>query len=424
MNRDPRTTNSAEFTVVPYHRSCLDGIRALWREHLGEQALATREAQFLWFNDRHPLGPEGSGYYLLLHRDRVIGMHGHMPVEYQVGHERFVGHMAHDDLLARDYRGRGLGRVLLQSVARLAPLFSGALWHNAANLKLYEKSGWTNVPGFHGYVKVIDPAPFFRRHLNTTASGLLAPPARALLRAVDRVQRVRRSERLHVTELLHFGPEVDALFERVSCRLGIVVCRTAASLTWRFLRKPWGAYRVRAVYDSEGELCGYAVLKVGRLETGRWGRIVDLLVDGDTPGAFDELLSDACAQFSAENVTHIELACTHRPFVARLARHGFMRARKPYGFMVTGWQERFRASQVRDIHNWYLTLGDADGDAWIPDEAWAQGPQRQANVLQPYSTSEVLFERPPSSMDSGVAARSEPGLETVRSSTCPERPTP
>jgi len=296
------------------------------------------------------------------------------------------------------------------------------MWHNAANLKLYEKSGWTNVTGFHGYVRILDPAPFLQRHLSTAAGNLLAPPARALLRAADRMYQGLRSKRLPVTELRQFGPEVDALFERVSCRLGLIVRRTSASLTWRFLQKPGGMYRVRAVHDSEGELCGYAVLKIGRLETGRWGRIVDLLVDGDKPGAFDELISDACAQFSAESVTHIEMACTYRPFIERLARHGFLRARKPYGFMVSGWQEHFRDTQVGDINNWYLTLSDADGDAWISDEAWAQKPWGQTNALHLRTGSELLFDRLPSTVDSDVTDLAEPDPESAGSSTSPEPP--
>lgn len=362
-----RLKPESDFSVVPCSNEHLPGLRELWREHFGEQAIAQRQASFYWLTAGNPLGAGRPGYYVLLDGSRVVGMHGHMPLEYRLGHERLSGYMAHDDLLASDYRGRGLGRVLLQAVSQQAPLLAGALWFNAPNLKLYGKSGWTLVPGFYPYLKILDPSPFLRRHLSELAGACLGPPARWLTGLRERLRFPRRSDEILISGVERFDPQVDALFERLCCRFGLIVTRSAAYLNWKFVEKPYGAYRLRVAYDQRGELRGYAVLKVGRTEGGLRGRIVDLLADCGSPAVFDALLEDACEQLAAAGVSYIEIASTYRPFLAALPRHGFIRARKPRGFMASRWEERFRPDFIRDIHSWYLTFSDADGDAWEPD---------------------------------------------------------
>lgn len=379
--------------VVPYGDPHLPGVRALWSEYFGEDAVPRREEVFRWLTTGNPLAAGTPGYFLLLDGSRVAGMHGHMPLEYRFGHERIRGYMGHDDLLGPGYRGRGLGQVVLRSVAKQAPHFSGALWHNEPNYRLYAKCWWTGISGFYRYVKILDPSPFLRRRVPRLVGYGLGWPAKKALSAIERMRPSMRSEDVRIETLECFDEELDALFERICCAFGFIVTRSAAYLNWRFVRKPSGAYRIRGAYDRGGQLCGYAVLKIGDTEGALRGQVVDLLADSSKPAIFDSLIDDACAQLIGTGVSSIEIACTHRPFVTALPRHGFFKARTPCRFMASNWENRFSSDLVTNIDNWYLTFSDADGDAWAPDRAWPL-PAERAIVRELRSAKSREFASP------------------------------
>jgi GNAT superfamily N-acetyltransferase len=356
-------------SVQPYlvsgnRQSQFEGITRLWRERFDEDYIEKRQTLFRWLTEGNPFRAEQPSYYLLTRGERIIGMHGHMPLEFSVKGHRTMGYMAHDDLLAKAYRGKGLGKVLLRGVAEQTADFAGALWFNEPNRHLYLKSGWLSVPDFYPYLKILDPAPFIRQRV----AGRIPQTALSLL--AQSAIRVRESfranipRRLEIVPVMRFDERFDEFFWRVSPAFGLMIVRDHRYLNWKFVERPFSNYRRYAAFNGEGSLCGYAVLMRARTGERLRGRILDILADPREPEAFDGLLNWCLTDFKRSRVDSVEILCTYPPFVRQIRRAGFLRARTPEPFMVSKWEPRFERSFVSGVDNWYLSFSDGDGNAW------------------------------------------------------------
>src|SRR5690554_3665695 len=104
---------SENLSVKPYlagvnRETGFEGIIRLWRERFDEDHIAKRQILFRWLTEGNPFRAEYPPYYLLTQGERIVGMHGHMPLVFSVHGRCVMGHLAHDDLLAKAFRGRGL----------------------------------------------------------------------------------------------------------------------------------------------------------------------------------------------------------------------------------------------------------------------------------------------------------------------------
>lgn len=364
-------------SVKPYlagvnRETGFEGIIRLWRERFDEDHIAKRQILFRWLTEGNPFRAEYPPYYLLTQGERIVGMHGHMPLVFSVHGRCVMGHLAHDDLLAKAFRGRGLGKTLLRGVAEQTTEFAGALWFNEPNRRLYLKSGWLPVPGLYPYLKILDPAHFIRQRvagrIPQTALSLLA---RSALR-VGEAFRANIPRRMEIIPVTRFDERFDAFFWRVAPAFGVMVVRDHRYLNWKFVERPFGNYRRYAAFSGKGNLCGYAVL--ARAKTGERfrGRILDIVADPREPEAFDGLLTWCLTDFKRSGLDCVEVMCTYPPFIRQLRRAGFLRARAPEPFMVSKWEQQFERSFASSADNWYLSFGDADGDAWVvnPPEPW------------------------------------------------------
>lgn len=360
---------SENLSVKPYlaggnRETCFEGIIRLWRERFDEDHIAKREILFRWLTEGNPFRGEQPSYYLLTQGERIVGMHGHMPLVFSVQGRRAMGYLAHDDLLAKAYRGKGLGKILLRGVAEQTTEFAGALWFNEPNRRLYLKSGWLPVPGLYPYLKILDPAPFIRQRV----AGRIPQTALSLLaQSANRVRESFRANiprRLEIVPVMRFDERFDEFFWRVSPAFGLMIVRDHRYLNWKFVEHPFSNYRRYAALNSEGSLCGYAVLM--RAQTGGRlrGRILDILADPREPEAFDGLLNRCLTDFKRSGVDSVEIMCTYPPFVRQIRRAGFLRARAPEPFMVSKWEPQFERSFVSSVDNWYLSFSDGDGNAW------------------------------------------------------------
>ena len=143
-------------------------------------------------------------------------------------------------------------------------------------------------------------------------------------------------------------------------------------LNWKFVDKPFNNYRIFAAADKTKQLFGYIVLKIERSEGEVRGKIVDILANPEKPEVFGALIQKGIQEFVRVRANYIEIVCTYPPFAKWLRKMGFIRKPSPLWFMVKNWEGLFDREFIGDIKNWYLTLGDADGDAWAvdSDDAW------------------------------------------------------
>lgn len=358
----------SDFRVVEYSEDRIDAVRALWREQFDEDSVPKREALFRWLSEGNPFLEGRAPYYLLMDGERVVGMHGHMPLRFSVQGKVELGYLAHDDLLSVDYRGKGLGKIMLNGVVSKVPVLAGSLWHNEGNRRLYEKAGWVGVPGFVPQLKIFDPMVFAEGRLGNGVLARIASSAlKTGLRLWDLRLRHRSAVAVRIEPVERFDDRFDRFFDSISDQLGISVVRNAAYLNWKFVEKPFNAYRRWAAFDSEGNLAGYTVAKTEPVDGYSRGLIVDVLADPRRPEVFAELIRACTRELADEGVSYLSLLCTHPSFTAPLRKLGFVHARHALNFMVINWKERFEQEFIGRIDSWYLTHGDADGDAWIVD---------------------------------------------------------
>ncbi len=363
---EPASKPEPEYRVIPFTADRMDAVQGLWREAYSEEEIERRTRIFEWFALGNPFLEGQSSYYLLLDGDRVVGMHGEAPCRYSVRGERLRGTIAFDDRLSVDYRGRGLGKVMLDGAAELNQVLRVSLWHNEPNRRLYGKAGWLDFDDFFPYRKIFDPTALLRGRLGRIGARAVGRPASWLLRLREFLRR-RPTSDLRLEEIERFDPEFDAFFDRVAPRFDALVVRDAAYLNWKFVGKPGGGFTFLAAHDTDGLLVGYAIASCAGDGEDAVGSIVDLLADPDTQ-AFAALVERCTDLMRARGVASIRIACTYPAFIDVLQQLGFARGRRRLGFMIHGWEGRIDPSFSKSAQPWYLTYGDADGLVWAAQD--------------------------------------------------------
>jgi hypothetical protein len=359
--------------VTRYGEGHLDRILCLWEERFNPGSLTKREALFKWLSEGNPFAVAESPYFVLIHGNQVVGIHGHMPLMFTVQGKELKGYLAHDDLIATDYRGKGLGKFMLNGVAKQNRLFAGALWFNEPNYRSYRKSGWLDVPDFCSYVKILNPRTIAERMFtNQRCVDFASRLGRAVLMIRDKCRNPHCSAEIRIAEIGQFDHSFGRFYKSIAHSFGIMVIRDERYLNWKFVAKPFNCYKRFAAYDRTGGLSGYMILKKETPENAVQGKILDILADPEKPDVFVALISRAIQEFTKVSADYVEITCTYPLFTSLLRRHGFFRARTPQRFMVCNWEPYFTQDFVRSMKNWYLTGSDADGDAWSvdPPDAW------------------------------------------------------
>lgn len=351
------------FRVRAYRSDQGPKVVALWDEMYAGKGLEQRQKLFEWITSGNPNLAEDGGYFLLWDDERLAGMHGHMPVCFSMKGELVRGYIAHDDLLGRDYRGKGLGAVMLSGVQQACPVFACALWFNEPNYRMYMKSGWIPVTGFFTYVRVVDPTYLVKRVLG---SGQVANVIGRILKQLLTVgySLVQgRHRRFEIRSIERFDSRFDDLAREVSSQMGIAVTRTSPYLNWKFVVRPYATYRILAAF-SESEVVGYSVFRVKGLGSETVGILVDVFADERHTGVLDALLVRAIEELIECNVSRIVAAASYPPLVRNLRRLGFFRAKQETRFAIRNGGDEAATQYAKNINHWYLTLSDGDGDAW------------------------------------------------------------
>ena len=351
--------------VKKYNKNYLKDVRNLWIEQYEMDHVNKREALFKWLTEANQFAISESPYYLLFDGKKVIGMHGHMPLKFSVNGENKNGYLAHDDLLSTHYRGRGLGKIMLKCITEQTDSFAGALWFNEPNHRLYIKSGWLDVPGMFSLIKIFDPGLFIERRIkNKLIVKMFSAVYKRANKIKDTFNLSNSYKRIEIIEIKKFNEAFNNFFAEISTYFGILVTRNMQYLNWKFVNKPFNNYERYAAFDEKKKLSGYIITTIEASANGTRGKILDILVHPGKPNVFEVLISNSLKTFSERNVDYVEIISTHPSLIAILENLGFKKARTPQRFMVKNWEGIFQKDYVEDIRNWYITLSDADGDAW------------------------------------------------------------
>lgn len=259
-----------------------------------------------------------------------------------------------DISLDEAYRGRNLGRRLLEYVTRyLAEAFPDCLGFvipTEAARRSLDAAGWTVGGKLLPYVLVLDPT----EKLSKLMPAWLARPCARVLRAAyasySRAQ-VGRQDKLCPTEIT--GADFDRLWA-VRAKSGLVMGdRSCVSLAWRHAHHPHQACRILKLVRDE-RMVGYLVHAVS--VDGHMCSIYDVAVESlKDLSSLLGLFAQACIE--ARGIANIRLVLSEaHPYTSALWKLGFI-AREPQGV----FQFFVPASAPKlDRLAWALSLGDKD----------------------------------------------------------------
>lgn len=356
------------FTTVPYNTNYLPQIIQLWSEQYDLNETDKRMKLFEWICSENPFMDEEFTYLLLLDQERTVGMHGRMPLWFSIYGKRQRGYFAHDVLLSRDYRGKGLGKIILNETFNNDNNFSGALWFNEPNYRLYGKCNWLDVPGLSSFVKIIDPLYFLKDKIRGKISLKVTSFVLAKMIQLRNMLLVSSvSDNVKIVETDKFNEKADKFFNKVAPQYGIMVARSSKYLNWKFVDKPFNNYRKFIAFNKSGEMSGYLVMKSEFSAEVSRVKFVDFLVDPNDATVFTALINFCCNIVRDKNIDYFQLTTSSTMISSMARKEGFVKARKPVRFMVKNWEKFFEETFISKINNWYITGSDGDGDAWTVD---------------------------------------------------------
>ncbi len=239
-----------------------EAMLAIWAANL--KVRGAPETRLAWF---YCDGPHGAGRAFLLHdghdRDLPVGAAGLGVRRLWLRDRPLHAGLFADLAVERAHRSGLPALALVRAVRRhVGEAFDlGYGFPNAKAVAVYQRGGYRRLGEMRRYTRVLRTRPYLARHLRESfLVRVAAAVADRALAAADRT-RARLVRRFELSWIDAFDPRFDRLWEE-GRQLAPIACeRTAALLTWRFLRQPGHRYRIATLIDrATRRLRAYAVV--------------------------------------------------------------------------------------------------------------------------------------------------------------------
>ena len=347
---------------------------------------------------RHPSGGEMMRW-IAMDGDRVVGHLAATPQNYRINGQRVVAHTPADYMVLHEYGFQALSLMrkffrttencvacdMLPAViaveTRLGASVTGKLTYQAKLLDVSQLPSPT----------LEDARKIFGRFLNRGGSAapevfmdgprpemppprprapLPRPVKRFLnggLQAVDEALGRGFGGNLKIEELDGFDESFDVLFERNASAVSCLPEKDAAFLNWRYgPGSPQYPVKVLGVRDREGQMLGYAVLKVAR--SGGDGYPLDLTT---LPGRTDvarALLRETVRYFRKAGVSMIRFRFIDSPMApdaSDLWKLGFFPRNDRGNTLLVRFADPKIEETAQRLSNWSYNVGDGEATFWL-----------------------------------------------------------
>lgn len=331
------------------------------------------ERTFAWKYDDNPDGPSISRVAVDPADGHVVGAYSYVPRRYRRDGEPIVLMQASDAMTDVEWRGKGIFTGLDDAVAELtaevgipwAFAYSGRL-----SLKGFLRNGW----------ECLGHAPLWRRSfrsrrplgrlgrvsvLTVHAAPLVDVALGWSTKALLRDAAADAPAELSVARVERFDERVDALFEEVHPRVGLVGERSARWLNWRYVDNPTQRQEL-FLLERGDRLEGYLVAE---FVDGHAYLVDHLARDARVAERLVALFVTTAAERGMEEATALHF--DHAPIVPALRRWGLRRPRGSKPFRdVFPWIVRACAGHAeeadRAMDRWHLVDGDRDAEHMSP----------------------------------------------------------
>ena len=300
---------------------------------------------------------QGSAFdtWIVKDGDAIIAQRPTMPMSLKVGDDYYDAHWAHDFVVHPDYRGRGVGLRLMESVLNDVDVLPTLdVSHGARSI--YARLGCTSLGFVPRFVRVCNPTSYLKARLGVLGE-LIAPALVPMWNLASR-RWMSSSKHVQVEIVPRFGEWVDELWERVSACYAVIAKRDSAYLNWRYVNCPDASYILVA---RRGETCtGYLVYRI--VNEGKRGFICDLLAAPDDVKTLDALIAHSVQRLQNHGVEAVNTYALHSAVQKRLRANGFVKRGPGVNFIVgtrlTGHPRRL----LTDPDNWFVSGVDSDLD--------------------------------------------------------------
>jgi GNAT superfamily N-acetyltransferase len=290
--------------------------------------------------------------------DQIVGQLATIPVRLTMSEKSLGAIWILDFIVRGDYRGKGLGKRLVQAASNYSPVMI-TLGINEQSKAVFRSLNWKELGRIHRYQKLLYAG-------NAIDASANIAPARAVANLCStpfrmNLHRIAANKEYEVRTVQELDPSFDALWKKASSHWTCAVERNAAYLDWQFRRQPNKKFDVIGLY-RKNELVGYAVLFFRKPRHGTASpkaAISDVCFDSKhAPEAIDRLI-EAALIFAVERragslVTDVLEPCVEE----RLQQYGFRQVKNSPEFMA--WTTAGDASLIYEPKNWFLTRADSD----------------------------------------------------------------
>ena len=348
-----------------------EGVRALARICFPESDIA-EPGYFTWQYDQNP---GGQAYELVTKKgSAVTGYCAAIPMRHKLGPELCKGSLGVNVMTHPDNRGRGIYVLLQREVDRLCGqdriLFNFGFSNEYSHRNCLRRLGYREIGRFPLWL-----LPFNLNRIVTSRTpkeGMLmrtaafaANPFWSLARSMFGWRR--KDPTMKIETAAAIPEEFDGFWQKAQAGQTNILVRDRAYLEWRFIRHPTRTYKV-FLARSKGELRGYLVARMTRIEGIPCGVLVDILAENTPEGekAAGRLIASFTRQARADGAAMaFSLILKHSPVARALRRNGFFICPKPFlprDFpIIIHWNMTGSPpASLYDLKSWHLTLGDYD----------------------------------------------------------------
>ncbi|HEY0080148.1 MAG TPA: GNAT family N-acetyltransferase [Pyrinomonadaceae bacterium] len=291
----------------------------------------------------------------------VVGQMAAIPVRLKVGEEERRALWIIDFILLPEYRGRKLGKGLMQMARETYCTTMIALGYNEQSEAVLRSHKWVSLGSINRYHRQLFPGNALKevarfgaaRHLANLAYAPFRPRRESLPAPADGTNGALR-------ELTSFDASFDRLWQEASAQWPCAVVRSSRFLEWQFMKQPGKKYDVLGYFEGE-RLLGYAVVFVRKAGPGGAppkAAISDLCYGREKSEQVIEILLKGALGLALERRAGGLVTDVLDPRVEQaLGRLGFWRVKASPPFMAGTLD---RQDLMYERSNWFLTRGDSD----------------------------------------------------------------
>jgi GNAT superfamily N-acetyltransferase len=332
----------------------------MYKEVFGEQAAAESTARWRWQYEENPnCPPEGPEIWVAKEDGEVLGQYATMPVRLKVKDRILSASWGMDVMVRPNLQRKGVGSRLFLYWDKHVEASLG-LGLSTASYTLFRKLAWEDVGPVPCYSCILDPRALLSRRIGRFLGSALAPLASLLLWLAFPERRTKNPLAVSVLRT-PFGPDYDELWERVSPAFDFIAERSSAYLEWKYHKVPHVSYEVFEA-RRDGELSGYAVLRLAERNGVKLALLVDLLAHPEDRQCLGTLLGRALDWARERGAARIQTFTFDQRITARLASKGFLLIASPMQFCLRIHSDHVDETFFRDTSRWHVTFGDSDQD--------------------------------------------------------------